>query len=255
MLIGVLVSAWIVAPRFPGTPVPAAAFAQAISQPPEAQEPRAGKKPKADKTKQEKKLKKKKAAKDTGAAPDEPVDAEADPRSSGVRFSWKQHPSMRIGDLFRLDVEAKLQEDGHSSYGRVKGLDTWELHRNRVGVKGYLTKQVEYEVEHEFTERELTERDIAVGITAKSRWKDVNVNLRYVKGAQIQIGKFKVPFGLDEVTGVTHNDFVYRAPFGERGPDLPAKAEREVCRIQQQQRARRRGARRCLRDRQLLKDA
>ena len=27
----------------------------------------------------------------------------------------------------------------------------------------------------------------------------------------MQIGKFKVPFGLDELTGVTHNDFVYRS--------------------------------------------
>jgi phosphate-selective porin OprO/OprP len=52
---------------------------------------------------------------------------------------------------------------------------------------------------------------VLLGYTAKSAWKDVNVNLTYIKNAQIQIGKMKVPFSLDELTGVTQNDFVYRS--------------------------------------------
>jgi phosphate-selective porin OprO and OprP len=130
---------------------------------------------------------------------------------AGWTFSWKQHPSLRYGDWLRIDGEGKMQEDGHSAYGPVKGLDTWEFHRNRFGIKGYATRHIEYEIEHEFTENELTEKDIDAGITPKSRWKDVNVNLTYIKNAQVQIGKFKVPFGLDQLTGVTHNDFVYRS--------------------------------------------
>jgi hypothetical protein len=188
------------------------------------QDPAADKKPKKDEKDgadeaaqaakpvvQEKKPKKKKVANESEPSPDEPVDPEADAAGRGLKFSWKQHPSMRIGDVFRIDLEAKLQEDGHSSYGPVKGLNTWEFHRNRFGVQGYLTKHIEYEVEHEFTEKELTEKDILVGITPSSWWKDVYINLTYVKNAQVQIGKFKVPFGLDELTGVTHNDFVYRS--------------------------------------------
>jgi phosphate-selective porin OprO/OprP len=163
------------------------------------------------KEKKPKKAKKKKEAVDEEPSPDEPIDPQADKSGRGWQLMWKQHPSMRYGDLFRLDVEAKLQEDGHSAYGPVKGLDTWEFHRNRFGIKGYLTKHIEYEIEHEFTESELTEKDIEAGITPKSRWKDVNVNLTYIKNAQVQIGKFKVPFGLDQLTGVTHNDFVYRS--------------------------------------------
>ena len=158
-----------------------------------------------------KKIKKKKAAGDDEVSPDEPIDPQADGGGRGWKFSWKQHPSVRYSDWFRLDGEGKMQEDGHSTYGVVKGLDTWEFHRNRFGIKGYLTKQVEYEIEHEFTEHELTEKDIEVGITPKSQWKDVYVNFTYVKNAQVQVGKFKVPFGLDELTGVTHNDFVYRS--------------------------------------------
>jgi phosphate-selective porin OprO and OprP len=158
-----------------------------------------------------KKPKKKKTPKETEPAPDEPIDHEAIEKGSGVRFVWKQHPSVRFGDIARVDFQAKLQEDGHSSYGPVKGLETWEFHRNRIGIQGNLFKHIEYEVERELTEKELTEKDVLLGLTPSSQWKDVNINLTYVKDAQVQIGRFKIPFGLDELTGVTHNDFVYRS--------------------------------------------
>ena len=205
MLIAVCVAALIAAAE----PPPATTIALSIEQAPAKAD-----KQKAEGQKASKKVKKKKAPKDGDAvSPDEPVDPQADASSGrGWTFSWKQHPSMRYGNVFRLDVEGKMQEDGHSAYGVVKGLDTWEFHRNRFGIKGYIfSKHIEYEVEHEFTEHELTEKDITAGVTPKSRWKDVNVNLTYFKNAQIQIGKFKVPFGLDQLTGVTHNDFVYRS--------------------------------------------
>jgi phosphate-selective porin OprO/OprP len=162
-----------------------------------------------------KKTKKKKVAKERDLAPDEDVDPDAAETSSaghGWRFSWKQHPSIRYGDMFRLDGEAKIQVDGrHSSYATAPPLDPWELHRSRFGIKGSVFTHIEYEVEREFTEKELTEKDIASGVTPQSKWKDVNVNLTYAKNAQVQIGKFKIPFGLDELTGVTQNDYIYRS--------------------------------------------
>jgi phosphate-selective porin OprO and OprP len=164
----------------------------------------------AKSSKPAKKAKKKKAPKETGAAPDDPIDQESE-GGSGVRFVWKQHPSVRFGDFARVDFEMKLQEDAHSSYGPVKGLDAWEFHRNRIGVQGNVLKHIEYEIERELTENELTEKDVLLGLTPSSQWKDVNVNLTYAKDAQVQIGRFKIPFGLDQLTGVTHNDFVYRS--------------------------------------------
>jgi phosphate-selective porin len=159
-----------------------------------------------------KKQKKKKTPKESEPAPDEPTPAGDEvEKAGGLRLAWKQHPSIRFGNVARIDFEAKFQEDGHSSYGPVAGLEPWELHRNRVGIKGNVYKNLEYEVEYELTEKELTERDVTLGYTPSSQWKDVNVNLTYIKNAQIQIGKFKIPFGLDELTGVTHNDFVYRS--------------------------------------------
>lgn len=139
----------------------------------------------------------------------------------GVGVVWKQHPSIRFGDAFRLDFEARLQEDAHGSYRGAPGLNCpnqvlpttclFQLHRNRVGVKGNFFKKIDYEVERELTEQELSDKDILLGYTPKSQWKDVNVNIKYMKKAQIQVGKFKVPFGLDELTSVSHNDFVYRS--------------------------------------------
>jgi phosphate-selective porin OprO/OprP len=218
MLIALSLSALLGVSTPRHVPAPVASFAQAASLSSDHQEP-AAKKPKKDQNekkdkpaKPEKKPKKKKVAKETDPSPDEPVDADAVPAAGkGVRVSWKQHPSVRFGNVLRLDLEAKLQEDGHSSYGVVSGLNTWELHRNRFGVQGTLFKKIEFEIEREFTEKELTEKDILLGITPSSQWKDVNVNLTFIKNAQIQIGKFKIPFGLDELTGVTHNDFVYRS--------------------------------------------
>jgi phosphate-selective porin OprO and OprP len=116
--------------------------------------------------------------------------------------------------VLRIDFTAKLQEDGHSSYEDapvLAGLKTLELHRNRIGIQGTLFKHIEFEVEREFTEKGLTAGDIESGLTAMPPWRDVYVNVDYVDNAQIQAGEFKIPFGLDQLTSVTHNDFVYRS--------------------------------------------
>lgn len=173
-----------------------------------------------------KRAKKAKSAKIAVAAPDEPLDdAEADvqtaiPVASGrppglsPQVVWKQHPSLRFGKALRLDFEAKFQEDYRSSYDGAEisaPLPPWELHRTRLGVQGTLFKHIDFEVEREMREKELTDKDVALGLTASPQWKDVNVNVDYLKNVQIQAGKFKMPFGLDTTTGVSHNDFIFRS--------------------------------------------
>jgi len=181
--------------------------------------------PQAQTTSGKKQKKKAKKLAADAPAPDEidDPDSEGPPDVGGPRVGvvWKQHPSIRFGDAFRLDFEAKFQEDAHGSYRGAPGLICpnqvlpttclFQLHRNRVGVKGNVFRKIDYEVERELTEQELSDKDILLGYTPKSQWKDVNVNIKYMKKAQIQVGKFKVPFGLDELTSVSHNDFVYRS--------------------------------------------
>ena len=90
-------------PRLAAAPVPC--FEQspaALVQEPQAP---AEKKAKSEKKpKKVKKAKKNKVAADEEPSPDEPVDPQADAPGGGLKFSWKQHPSMRYGDVFRLDV-------------------------------------------------------------------------------------------------------------------------------------------------------
>ncbi len=167
----------------------------------------------AAKTAKAKKSKKAKKAKHEGQEGRDGQDGQeqnatdqTEPEGGRTRVTWKQHPSLRVGSIFRVDLEAKFQEDVHASYVGAPELDRAELHRNRLGVQGHVFKQIEYEVE-----RELTEKELDAGKAPKSPWKDVYLNLTYVKNAQVKIGKFKVPFGLDQLTGVTHNDFAYRS--------------------------------------------
>jgi phosphate-selective porin OprO/OprP len=153
----------------------------------------------------------------TRARTNETPKADADARQP-VGFVWKQHPSFRYGTVFRIDFEAKLQEDLQSSYESADvraGLDPFELHRNRVGIQGRLFEHVEFEIERELTVNDLTPAESAAGMTAQSPWKDVYVDVDYLKRVQIRAGRFKIPFGLDQLTGPTHNDFVNRSLGGE----------------------------------------
>ena len=176
----------------------------------------------AAEAKAQKKAKKEKKKSDA-VAPDEEVDADqtVDQNDGPSHFVWKQHPSIRYGKVFRLDFQAKLQEDAHGSYAGASGVKCpntalpstclWELHRNRVGIEGHVFKHIEYEAERELTEQELTDKELLAGYSPQSLWKNVDVNITYVNNFQVQAGRFKIPFSLDELTGDSHNDFAYRS--------------------------------------------
>ena len=121
-----------------------------------------------------------------------------------------------------MDFQAKFQVDAYDSYEGAQGAlacddtllpssCTWELHRSRIGIQGHLFKEIEYEVERELQEHELTEEEVLEGLAPEQVWKDVFVNVRYIRNAQVQVGRFKIPFGLDQLIGVSQNDFVFRS--------------------------------------------
>src|SRR5437773_896766 len=78
----------------------------------------------AAEAKAQKKAKKEKKKSDA-VAPDEEVDADqtVDQNDGPSHFVWKQHPSIRYGKVFRLDFQAKLQEDAHGSYAGAHGVE------------------------------------------------------------------------------------------------------------------------------------
>lgn len=128
----------------------------------------------------------------------EAAQEEEEAGSSGVRFQFKKRPSLRFGNLLRIDFRAKIQTD-FRSFSPDLNLDLFELHRARIAVEGnFLNRKFEYEVERELRQ-------------TNHPWRDAYVNFRHFRRLQIKGGKFKEPFGLEQLTGPMRLDFVYRA--------------------------------------------
>jgi len=119
----------------------------------------------------------------------------------GLRLVWTHRPSLRAGDMLRVDFRLKLQGDFREFSSEDDPPDTFAMSRRRIGIQGNFLKHFEYQVEREL------KRDRA--------WRDVFLNFRYFRDVQIQAGKFKVPYSLDQLTGEVDQDFVYRSRLGE----------------------------------------
>lgn len=119
-----------------------------------------------------------------------------------LRLDWTNHPSLRAGKWLRIDFRARVQRDVRRSDAAMNdNPDADDIARRRVGIDGRLGQIVDYQLEYEL---------------AASEWRDVYVNFRQFKAVQVQAGKFKVPFSLEETTGATNLDFVYRSRIASR---------------------------------------
>ena len=117
------------------------------------------------------------------------------------RFVFTSRPSLRFGSALRIDFRLKLQGDFRTFDDAVTEEDGFEFNRKRVGIQGHFLKYFEYELE-----RELREDNV---------WRDVFLNFTYFDNYQVRGGKFKMPFGLEQLTGPTDLDFVYRTNVSE----------------------------------------
>jgi len=138
------------------------------------------------------------------------IDSAAGQNSDGekkpaVRLEFKNRPSLRLGKLFRMDLRTKVQTDFRTfSPEVVTDEGTFDLHRARLSLEGEAFKVFEYEVERDFRQ--------SIGSNdQRYPWKDVNLNFKYFDNFQLKLGKFKVPFSLDELTGEHENDFAIRS--------------------------------------------
>jgi len=140
-------------------------------------------------------------------------DAEEPPAQSdshhGFKFKFKDRPSFRIGDTLRLDIKSKWHFDFRHFYPPITNLpegedNTFLLTRARIGLKGKVTKYFDYEVEREMR-RTFSE------VQERHPWRDVYVDFKPHSLVQLQVGKFKMPFGLEESGAEDRLDFVYKA--------------------------------------------
>jgi phosphate-selective porin OprO/OprP len=124
-------------------------------------------------------------------------------KDTGLAFVMKKHPSLRAGDWLKMDMRLKVQTDLREVSDSADQLDLLDPRRFRVGVQGRLFNDVEFEVEYEL-------------LPADHQLRDAFVNYRRYRTARLQAGKFKIPFGLDQLTGPTNLDFVYRSRIGNQ---------------------------------------
>jgi phosphate-selective porin OprO/OprP len=125
-----------------------------------------------------------------------------DETKRNVRFVWNNRPSLRFGDWLRVDFRVKLQGDFQGFSPELETDEgTFEFQRKRIGIEGNFLRHFEYEVERELRE--------------ENPWRDVFVNVRYFRDFQVKVGKFKIPFGLDQLTSPVNLDFVHRSRIGD----------------------------------------
>ncbi len=139
-----------------------------------------------------------------------PVAQEAPaPRAAApdVEFRWRDHPQVRNGRLFRVDFIGKFQWDARDPGDDPSDFDELQIHRARIGVEGEFFNRVQFAIEYELTERESD----APNTRTNKAWKDVYVDANISDAVQVRGGKFKIPFGLEQLTGISNLDFVYRS--------------------------------------------
>jgi phosphate-selective porin OprO and OprP len=153
----------------------------------------------------------------------EKVEAKRAKENATFRFTWKDHPSLEIGGRTHIDFRARVQSDALGADTRVGNVDdsSPDLARRRIGVAGDIEHLVEFQIEGELGDDE--------------PWRDVYANYHQFAAVQVQGGKFKLPFSLDENTSVTNLDFVYRslaanqlAPGRDRGVMVHGRLFRKV---------------------------
>jgi len=112
-------------------------------------------------------------------------------------------PSLRIGE-FRMDARVKLHFDFRALDSEEEvAPEDFRFRRARLSLEGRLYDDLEYEIDADARDTE-------------NPWRDVLLNYRRFRAAEVQGGKFKVPFGLDQLTSVFANSFVERSMIGSQ---------------------------------------
>jgi len=144
-------------------------------------------------------------AQDAGSTSTEETTS-ATPVERDWNFRWNNRPSVRYGDLLRIDVRARLVSDLRNPDTALTGNDTsrFDIARRRIGVEGEIADVADFQIEREFADRR--------------PWRDVYLNYRGLDRIELQGGHFKLPFGLDENTSSTNLDFVYRSRAARLSP-------------------------------------
>jgi phosphate-selective porin OprO/OprP len=112
---------------------------------------------------------------------------------SGIR--WRNRPSFQFGEHVRVDLRLKLQWDWRAFDPDVDE-DDYDFRVRRGGLDGQIGDHVQFQIERDLNE--------------DGRWRDVYVNWSTFRQFEVMAGRFKVPFGREQLIGITDVDFAFR---------------------------------------------
>jgi phosphate-selective porin len=120
---------------------------------------------------------------------------------------WDNRPSIVLGEDINVDLRGRVQLDWRWFDPDV-GEEMFDIRTIRVGLKGNLTRHFDWEIEREIDKAADLEEEVEKW--RFGQWKDVFVNWTTFDAFRIKAGRFKMPFGLEQNTGVSDLDFAYR---------------------------------------------
>jgi phosphate-selective porin len=150
------------------------------------------------------------------------------------QVSFKNRPSFRFGEFATVDMKAKWHLDFRGFDPNVwnppavvtalpETPPTFYLTRARLGLKGNITGRVKYEVERDMRQTFGSDHEW-------HPWKDNYVDVTVHRFLQVQVGKFKMPYGMEANLSEDRLDFAFKSrvsdalsPARERGVMLHSK--------------------------------
>ena len=151
----------------------------------------------------------------------QPPGGQTPPPVVELRFN-DDRPTVRFGKVAQIDFRLKLQAElWRSDLPLTPDESQLGWTRRRIGVGGELAGVIGFEIEGDFA--------------GDARWRDVFVNYQQFGAFQIQAGRFKLPFSLDQTTSIANIDFLYRsraaellAPGRDRGVMIHGRIARRI---------------------------
>ena len=123
------------------------------------------------------------------------------PKEDTPRFRLgDDHPEIDFGKGSRLEFRARFaadRSDSEASTADPAEASTIDLGKKRIGVAGEIKNAFEFQIEAELDDDD--------------PWRDVYGEFKSFGFARVRGGKFKVPFSLDENTGASRLDFMFRS--------------------------------------------
>lgn len=122
------------------------------------------------------------------------------PKAEYPFFRLDDHPSIHFGKGTHLDFRARFAadyDDSEAPSDDPTETSSVDLGKKRLGVSGEIVNAVEFQIEAELTDDD--------------PWRDVYGEFKQFDVARVRGGKFKIPFSLDENTGASRLDFMFRS--------------------------------------------